>query len=161
MEIIKKKPFISLLVLGILLWIISIPLVIHFYGNPTNANDFGGMFGAINALFSGLALAGIIYAIIIQRQELILTREELSRTAKAQIASAKALEKQLELQIDASRLTALSALVNSANEQINQHDRWNEKQGKQNFDNSEVLKKRRTCESEIWILLEKCKNHAG
>ncbi len=155
MNLIKNKPFISLLLSGTFLWIISIPVVIFFYGNPTNPNDFGGMFGAVNALFSGLALAGIIYAIIIQREELILTREELSRTAKAQIDSAKSLEKQLELQIDASRLTALSSLINSANEQINQNDRWNEKQGKQKFDNTDVLDKRRTCEKEIWGLLSK------
>jgi hypothetical protein len=158
LEKIKKNPFIYLLILGISLWLASIPVVVHFYGQPNTPNEFGDMFGAINALFSGLALAGIIYAIIIQRQELILTREELARTAKAQIASASALEKQLELQVDASRLTALSALVNSANEQINQHDRWNEKQNKRNFDNKEVLEKRRNCESEIWTLLEKCKN---
>lgn len=157
MNLIKNKPFISLLLSGTLLWIVSIPVVIYFYGNPTNPNDFGGMFGAVNALFSGLALAGIIYAIIIQREELILTREELARTAKAQIDSAKSLEKQLELQIDASRLTALSSLMNSANEQINQNDRWNAKLGKQTFNNTEILSKRRKCESEIWGLLDKFK----
>ncbi|NQX57523.1 hypothetical protein [Paenibacillus qinlingensis] len=37
----------------------------------------GDMFGAINSLFTGLAFAGIIFTIIIQRQELSLQREEL------------------------------------------------------------------------------------
>lgn len=36
------------------------------------------MFGAVNALFSGLAFAGLFYAILLQRQELALQREELS-----------------------------------------------------------------------------------
>ena len=39
--------------------------------------QFGDMFGAINALFSGFAFAGIIWAIILQKNELSLQREEL------------------------------------------------------------------------------------
>lgn len=57
---------------------------------------FGDMFGAVNSLFSGLALAGVIYAIILQRQELALqrqelqlTRDELQRAATAQETSAE------------------------------------------------------------------------
>ena len=49
------------------------------------------MFGAVNALFSGFALAGVIYAILLQRKELSLqrrelelNRQELSRSAEAQ-----------------------------------------------------------------------------
>ena len=38
------------------------------------------MFGSINALFSGLAFAGIIYTILLQRKELELQREELKLT---------------------------------------------------------------------------------
>lgn len=41
---------------------------------------FGDMFGSINALFSGLALAGIIFTILLQRKELMLQRKELSDT---------------------------------------------------------------------------------
>jgi hypothetical protein len=43
---------------------------------------FGDMFGAVNALFSGLAFAGIIYTILLQRQELELQRRELAETRK-------------------------------------------------------------------------------
>jgi hypothetical protein len=42
----------------------------------------GDMFGSINALFSGLALAGIILTILLQRNELKLQRTELSDTRK-------------------------------------------------------------------------------
>jgi hypothetical protein len=38
---------------------------------------FGDMFGGINALFSGLAFVGIIYAVLLQRKELENQREEL------------------------------------------------------------------------------------
>ena len=39
---------------------------------------FGDMFGAVNALFSGLAFVGVIIAILLQRQELQLQRTELN-----------------------------------------------------------------------------------
>ena len=41
---------------------------------------FGDMFGAVNTLFSGLAFAGIIFAIILQSKELELQRSELELT---------------------------------------------------------------------------------
>ena len=41
---------------------------------------FGDMFGAVNALFSGLAFAALIYTINLQRTELRLQRLELSLT---------------------------------------------------------------------------------
>lgn len=41
---------------------------------------FGDMFGAVNALFSGLALFGIIVSIIMQKEELGLQRIELRNT---------------------------------------------------------------------------------
>ena len=42
--------------------------------------QFGDSFGALNALFSGLAFAGIIYTIQLQRKELNYQREELRLT---------------------------------------------------------------------------------
>ena len=41
---------------------------------------FGDMFGAVNALFSGLAFAGLIVTLIMQHEELSLQREELAQT---------------------------------------------------------------------------------
>ena len=38
----------------------------------------GDAFGAVNALFSGLAFAGLIYTMIMQSKELALQREELA-----------------------------------------------------------------------------------
>jgi len=43
---------------------------------------FGDMFGSVNALFSGLALGGIIFSIFLQRSELRLQRKELKDTRK-------------------------------------------------------------------------------
>ena len=67
----------------ILLFLVVIPfLTIKFYGLPENAGIFGDMFGSVNALFSGFAFLGVIYAIVLQRDELRLQREELEQTRK-------------------------------------------------------------------------------
>jgi hypothetical protein len=50
--------------------------------NETKRGTFGDMFGSVNALFSGLALAGIILTILLQRKELKLQREELQDTRR-------------------------------------------------------------------------------
>jgi hypothetical protein len=42
--------------------------------NWPDRGNFGSMFGAANALFSGLALAGVINALYLQRTELRLQR---------------------------------------------------------------------------------------
>ena len=48
----------------------------YFSSTKNNPGIFGDMFGSVNALFSGLAFAGIIYAILLQRRELQLQRED-------------------------------------------------------------------------------------
>lgn len=50
--------------------------------DPINRGSFGDMFGAVNALFSGLALFGIVLSILIQQKELNSQREELQETRK-------------------------------------------------------------------------------
>ena len=50
--------------------------------------QFGDSFGIVNALFAGLAFAGVIFAIILQWQELGLQRQELKDT-RAEIKGQK------------------------------------------------------------------------
>jgi len=78
-------------ILVVVLWILTPIAVTSLYPELDKSGQFGDLFGTINALFSGLAFAGIIAAILLQRQELQLqreelvsTREELRRTADAQ-----------------------------------------------------------------------------
>ncbi|MBT3368907.1 MAG: hypothetical protein HN416_17320 [Nitrospina sp.] len=61
-----------------ILFIISIwgGTLYFFYDDPERGT-FGDMFGAANALFSGLAFAGLILAIFLQKEELESTKEEL------------------------------------------------------------------------------------
>ncbi|MBP5987719.1 MAG: putative phage abortive infection protein [Azonexus sp.] len=55
-----------------------VPLLVDH--DLTKAGQLGDMFGAINALFSAFAFAGLIYTILLQREELSLQREELEST---------------------------------------------------------------------------------
>ncbi|MBU0638325.1 MAG: hypothetical protein KKB50_05625 [Planctomycetes bacterium] len=97
-----------------LLWL-GVPHVVRWLtGDLTSAGSAGDMFGSINALFAGLAFAGVIYAIILQRgelqlqrQELGMTREELRRSAEAQEASQRALAAQVRITLLTARAEAL------------------------------------------------------
>ncbi len=61
----------------ILLWFAYWCVTTLFMSELEHRGQFGDMFGAINALFAGLAFAGVIWAIILQKNELSLQREEL------------------------------------------------------------------------------------
>lgn len=85
--------FIVLIFVVFILWLISWYLLDTFItkqnlgigDNFSNSDEelrglFGDKFGAINALFSAFAFAGIILTIILQKKELKLQREELEET---------------------------------------------------------------------------------
>lgn len=67
---------VALLIIG--LWITTYFLLV----NNEEKGPIGDMFGSVNALFSGLALAGIILTILLQRKELQLQRIELRDTRR-------------------------------------------------------------------------------
>lgn len=52
------------------------------HADTSNRGTFGDMFGAVNALFSGLAFATLIYTAWMQRDELALQRQELAATRR-------------------------------------------------------------------------------
>jgi hypothetical protein len=69
--------------------------VLSPWTNKDTPGQFGDMFGVINALFTGLALAGAIYTILLQRHELELQREELRLTREQLHASAESIKPRL------------------------------------------------------------------
>jgi hypothetical protein len=82
------------------------------------ASQFGDSFGFGNTLFAGLAFAGVIYAIILQTEELRLqreeleeTRDELKRSADAQEQTQRALYLSAYLNAAASMMEGLEPLV--------------------------------------------------
>lgn len=79
----------------------------------SDSGSFGDMFGVVNTLFSGLAFAGVIYALLLQgnqlslqQQELELTRKELARSAEAQEKSQDTLIKTMLADHDRRRKQA-------------------------------------------------------
>lgn len=90
------------------------------------------MFGAINALFSGLALAGVVVAILLQRtelqlqrEELKMTRTELQRSAEAASDSANSLQKQAKIAERAAELQAMSTLLQTTTDIIEElNESW-------------------------------------
>lgn len=77
--------------------------MVFFVSYENTRGTFGDQFGAVNALFSGLAFAGLIYTIILQRhdlklqrRDLRLQREELALTRKEMEEQTAEFEKQNE-----------------------------------------------------------------
>jgi hypothetical protein len=84
---------------------------------PTRG-QFGDVFGAANSLFSGLAFAGLIYTVLLQREELALqrkelelTRQELKRSAQAQEQAEVALRAQADAAARSARLSTATSLL--------------------------------------------------
>lgn len=74
---------------------------------------FGDKFGAINALFSGLAFAGIIFTILLQSKELRLQREELEETRNVFIEQNKMISQQKFENTFFQMLNLFHSIVNS------------------------------------------------
>ncbi len=73
--------------------------------------QFGDMFGALNALFSGLAFGGVVVAIFLQRKDIHLTQIELRRQAAAQEQSQAALTEQAELANKTAQIHGITTLL--------------------------------------------------
>lgn len=121
----KSGLLILMILIVVVIWILSSFLIIFGLDNWSDRGTFGDLFGAVNALFSGLAFAGLIYTIVLQKQdlelqrkEIALNRTELKKTSKAQQHSEKALKEQVEQMKIASKLNALKTLIDYYNIQI-------------------------------------------
>ncbi len=88
-----------LIFLGIVtVWSLSGVWVYTVLANWAARGQFGDMFGAVNALFSGLAFAGLIFTIFLQRRELALQREELKLQREEMAKSRDELARQAKVQ---------------------------------------------------------------
>ena len=111
--------------LVVTLWV-AVPLVFQaIIDNAQQRGLFGDPYGALNALFSGLAFAGVISTLLLQRQELAyqreeleLTREELRRAASAQEETSLTIAEQAEVLKVTTHIGGLSALLDSANAEV-------------------------------------------
>ncbi len=109
--------FIVILLFGFSIWVLYC-----IFPDLTDRGAFGDSFGVVNSLFSGLAFAGLIFTIYLQRTELKLQREELQATRVELKRSAKAQEKseeQLRQQAENMKLTAKLNGLNTLSEYYN------------------------------------------
>lgn len=102
--------FFFLALIVIVLWVISIVLMIGVYGIPKSASEAGDMFGGVNALFSGLALAGVIFTVWLQTLDVKTNQENLNNSIESH---------RLSLEI-----MALSALIQEADCALSRYERW-------------------------------------
>jgi hypothetical protein len=80
----------------LLVWALSGYFISMWFGKPDGGGTFGDMFGAINALFSGFAFAGLIYTISVQRQELQEQKKAIEMQTEELSLQRKAIEMQTE-----------------------------------------------------------------
>ncbi len=95
------------LIISIILINVGFGYAVHYFiPEWQNSGVFGDTFGAINSLFSGLAFAGLLYTIFLQSRELKLQREELALTRAQLTSSAKSQEEQAAYTLLAARISA-------------------------------------------------------
>ena len=77
----EKKELSTWEIIGFITFVVLVWVGLGFYASKQQEpGTFGDMFGAANALFSGLAFAGLIYTVWLQRIELRFQREDLEAT---------------------------------------------------------------------------------
>lgn len=91
----KKTPY-KLFGAIVVLWILCWGILSLAFGDLGKQGQFGDMFGSVNALFSGLAFAGLILTILLQMEELREQREELKLTRETLKDQKREFEKQNE-----------------------------------------------------------------
>lgn len=103
-----QAPLITILVFIFLalFFIVYFLLVTNYYPSITDSGSFGDMFGAVSAVFSGLAFLGVVYTIVLQRKELQNTTETQKKSEQILKEQNKSLEK-------TAKLNALNAILQS------------------------------------------------
>lgn len=116
----------ALITAVIALQVASAVAIYSFLPDWGTRGQFGDLFGAVSALFSGLAFAVLIYTVHLQgkelqlqRVELSLTRTELARSAQAQEKSERALLSQALAAQTAAEIAAINNLLTFIHSEIN------------------------------------------
>lgn len=97
-------------------WVYFPPYFVSKYRNVLEAEAYAGIYEAVNALFTSLAFALLIYTALMQREELKLQREELRATREELARSAKSQED----------LVRLTKEANDFQKHVRKRDTWPE-----------------------------------
>jgi hypothetical protein len=89
--------------------------------------QFGDTFGVVNALFTGLALVGVVYAAVLQHDQVETQRQELKQQSRDSELNRQALTREKREQFVTARLNATQALLHArqAESGLSSH-RWEE-----------------------------------
>lgn len=91
----KERPWILVLLCVVILALSVVYYVaVHGFFSASDRSWFGDMFGGLSALFAGLAVAGVGYTILQQRQALSIQRRELRDTQRIMEGQREELEMQ-------------------------------------------------------------------
>lgn len=106
-----RKSLIGFIGVVLFLWlvVIAVSLWVFMCGSAERAakwGQFGDAFGIINSLFSGLALIGVVAALVLQR-------EDIDASIRAQEDAAKAQASQARIAAMAAALTAMERRAES------------------------------------------------
>lgn len=95
--------------------------MVFFVSNENTRGTFGDQFGAVNALFSGLAFAGLIYTIILQRRDLELQRNDLKLQRKELELTRGELQNQTEQYTIQNKTLAVQRFENTFFQMLSLH----------------------------------------
>ena len=101
----KKRTLFFVVLLVVALWSLTLWGGHTFFDSWPTRGQFGDLFGSVNALFSGLAFAGLVYVILLQREDLALQRDELRLQRNEMAASREQLAAQAKAQVALFRAT--------------------------------------------------------
>lgn len=111
----------GLVVSVVIVWLFAPMLMsIIFNGHLEKMGQAGDLFGSVNALFSGLAFAGLFWTVFLQREqlalqrhELALQRDELKLQREEMAASRSELANQVRAQLTLAKVAAAQIHVAS------------------------------------------------
>ena len=104
-----------LVIIGaISIWIITWVLTTCMIACPAERGMFGDMFGSVNSLFSGLAFIGVIWALLLQREQLQLQENEVKQNTTQLIEQSKIMKNEIAVSSTSARLQALPDLINKS-----------------------------------------------
>ncbi len=73
----------QVLVFVVILWLVVGLCIPAMYEDTAHEGQFGDMFGGVNALFSGLSIVGIVYAIILQQESIEQQQKSLNEQKRS------------------------------------------------------------------------------
>lgn len=123
----------SLVLTFVILWLASAVLVPLFSGNLQDANNFGGSFGGVSALFSGLALALAIYSMLLQQKQGEAFENRTLKAIEQQTTTIKLIEQSLIQQANAAKVNALTTLIDQEQQRIVSLETWGEIKGDRKY----------------------------